>query len=285
MNTSKAPIAYQTRLNRVIDHIYDHLDDDIRFDDLAEIACLSPWHWHRVYTAMRGETITETIRRLRLSRAAERLANSALALDAIARRAGYSSADAFGRAFKDAYGKSPADYRESGSHAAFRAALLAEDGAGFPVSMETLAPIRCVSIAHAGSYMQIDRAMGRLFSALAAQDAVAPDRRMMAVFYDDPDLVPVEDLRSRACSPVADGVALAPPIEEAMLRGGLYARLRYQGPYADMKGAYRWLLGVWLPQSGHEPDDAPMFEAYLNSPQQVAPNALVTDIHLPLRAS
>ncbi|MBN9304386.1 MAG: AraC family transcriptional regulator [Devosia sp. 67-54] len=285
MNTSKAPIAYQTRLNRVIDHIYDHLDDDIRFDDLAEIACLSPWHWHRVYTAMRGETITETIRRLRLSRAAERLANSDLALDAIARRAGYSSADAFGRAFKDAYGKSPADYRESGSHAAFRAALLAEDGAGFPVSMETLAPIRCVSIAHAGSYMQIDRAMGRLFSALAAQDAVAPDRRMMAVFYDDPDLVPVEDLRSRACSPVADGVALAPPIEEAMLRGGLYARLRYQGPYADMKGAYRWLLGVWLPQSGHEPDDAPMFEAYLNSPQQVAPNALVTDIHLPLRAS
>lgn len=285
MNTSKAPIAYQTRLNRVVDHIYDHLDDDIRFDDLAEIACLSPWHWHRVYTAMRGETITETIRRLRLSRAAEWLANSDLALDAIARRAGYSSADAFGRAFKDAYGKSPADYRETGSHAAFKAALLAEDGAGFPVSMETLAPIRCASIAHAGSYMQIDRAMGRLFSALAARDAMAPDQRMMAVFYDDPDLVPVENLRSRACSPVADGVALAPPIEEAMLRGGLYARLRYQGPYADMKGAYRWLLGVWLPQSGHEPDDAPMFEAYLNSPQQVAPDALVTDIHLPLRAS
>lgn len=285
MNTSKAPTAYQTRLNRVIDHIYDHLDDDIRFDDMAEIACLSPWHWHRVYAAMRGETITETIRRLRLSRAAEWLANSDLALDAIARRAGYSSADAFGRAFKDAYGKSPADYRETGSHAAFKAALLAEDGAGFPVSMETLAPIRCASIAHAGSYMQIDRAMGRLFSALAARDAMAPDQRMMAVFYDDPDLVPVENLRSRACSPVADGVALAPPIEEAMLRGGLYARLRYQGPYADMKGAYRWLLGVWLPQSGHEPDDAPMFEAYLNSPQQVAPNALVTDIHLPLRAS
>lgn len=175
--------------------------------------------------------------------------------------------------------------RETDSHAAFKAALLAEDEAGFPISMETLAPIRCASIAHTGSYMQIDHAMGRLFTALAAQDAMAPDQRMIAVFHDDPDLVPLENLRSRACSPVAAGVTLAPPIEEAMLRGGLYARLRYQGPYADMKGAYRWLLGVWLPQSGHEPDDAPVFEAYLNSPQQVAPNALVTDIHLPLRAS
>lgn len=133
--------------------------------------------------------------------------------------------------------------------------------------------------------MQIDHAMAKLFTALAAQALMASDQRMLAVFYDDPDLMPVENLRSRACSPVADGVTLAPPIEEVIVRGGLYARLRYRGPYADMKGTYRWLLGVWLPQSGHEPDDAPMFEAYLNSPQQVAPTELVTDIHLPLRVS
>lgn len=283
MSTSKRPTGYEARLDRVIDHLYDHLEDDIRFDDLAEIACLSPWHWHRIYAAMRGETITATIRRLRLSRAADRLANSDMTLDAIAERAGYGSADAFGRAFREAYGKSPAHYRETGSHAAFKAALLTEDGAGFPVFLETLPPIRCASIAHGGSYMQIDHAMGKLFAALAAQGIMAPDQRMLAVFHDDPDLVPVENLRSRACSPVADGIALAPPIEETVVRGGLYARLRYRGPYADMKGAYRWLLGVWLPRSGHEPDDAPVFEAYLNTPQQVAPAELLTDIHLPLR--
>lgn len=285
MSPSKAQAGYEARLNRVADYIYDHLEDDIRFDDLAEIACLSPWHWHRVYTAMRGETVTATIRRLRLSRAAERLANTDIALDVIAGRAGYGSADAFGRAFKEAYRKSPADYRATGSHAAFKAALRAEDGAGFPISIETLAPIRCASVAHSGTYMQIDHAMGSLFTALAAQGIVATDRRMLAIFYDDPDLVPVDRLRSRACSPVDDGVALVPPIEEAVVSGGLHARLRYRGPYADMKGAYRWLLGVWLPQSGHEPGDAPIFEAYLNSPQQVAPTELITDIHLPLRVS
>ncbi len=47
--------------------------------------------------------------------------------------------------------------------------------------------------------------------------------------------------------------------------------------------AYHWLLGVWLPQSGHEPDDAPVFEGYLNSPQHVAPKDLLTDLHLPLK--
>jgi AraC family transcriptional regulator len=285
MTAAKPPIAYEARLNRVVDHIYRHLEDDIRFDDLAEVACLSPYHWHRVYAAMRGETITATIRRLRLARAADRLANSDMALDDISSRAGYGSSDTFGRAFKESYGKSPSDYRVSGSHKTFRAALIAADGAGFPVSVERLPPLRCASIAHTGPYMQIDHAMGRLFTALGGQGLLAADPQMLAIFHDDPDLVPADDLRSHACSPLADGVTPALPVQETLRRGGLYARLRYQGPYADMKGAYRWLLGVWLPQSGYEPDDAPVFEAYLNTPQQVAPTDLRTDIHLPLKAA
>ena len=136
------------------------------------------------------------------------------------------------------------------SHAAFKAATEAEDHEGFPVAIETLTATRCASVAHKGAYLQIDQAMGRLFTALAAQKLLAPDQAMRAVFFDDPDLVSVEAMRSRACSPVAEGPPLAPPLEETVLRGGLYARLRYRGPYADMKGAYRWLLGEWLPQSG-----------------------------------
>jgi AraC family transcriptional regulator len=276
--------SYQARLDRVVDHIYAHLDDNIRPEGLAEVACLSPYHWHRIYVAMRGETISATIRRLRLQRAADRLANSDLSIGTIAERACYSGADSFARAFREAYGQTPADYRATGSHAAFKAATEAEDHAGFPVVIETLPATRCASVAHKGAYLQIDQAMGRLFTTLAAQKIMAPDQAMRAVFFDDPDLAPVEALRSRACSPVAEGLPVAPPLEETVLRGGLYARLRYRGPYADMKGAYRWLLGVWLPQSGYEPDDDPIFEAYLNNPQHVAPADLMTDIHLPLKA-
>jgi AraC family transcriptional regulator len=275
--------SYQARVDRVVDHIYAYLDEDIRPEGLAEIACLSPYHWHRIYVAMRGETISATIRRLRLLRAADRLANSDLSTGTIAKRAGYGGVDSFARAFREAYGKSPADYRAAGSHAVFKAATEAEDHPGFPVAIETLPATRCASIAHRGPYLQIDQAIGRLFTALAAQKIMAPDQAMRALFFDDPDLTPVDALRSRACSPVAEGLPLAPPLEEAIMRGGLYARLNYRGPYADMKGAYRWLLGAWLPQSGYEPDDDPIFEAYLNNPQHVAPADLMTHIHLPLK--
>ena len=140
-----------------------------------------------------------------------------------------------------------------GSHATFKAAIDRDDANGFPIATEILPQMRCAAIGHTGSYLQIDRAMGRLFMALAARKAMTPDQRMIAIFLDDPDLVPVDRLRSQACCPVAEGFDVASPLQETILRGGLHARLRYRGPYADMKDAYRWLLGVWLPRSGTKP--------------------------------
>jgi AraC family transcriptional regulator len=276
--------SYNDRLNRVLDHVYAHLDDDLSFDRLAEVACLSPYHWSRIYSAMRGETIAATFRRLRLQRAADRLSNSDLDIRAIATRAGYSSADTFGRAFKDSFGVSPVAYRGKGSHAAFKAANAASDARAFPVTVETLPAQRCAGVEHSGSYMQIDHAMGRLFSELVARHSLPAQPAMIGVFFDDPDLGPEEKLRSRACLPVADSVTIDAPLVETILRGGPYAKLNYTGPYADMRGAYRWFLGVWLPASGYEPDDAPIFEAYLNDPREVPQTELRTDIHLPLRA-
>ncbi len=276
--------SYNDRLDRVLDYIYAHLEDDLSFDRLAEVACLSPYHWSRIYTAMRGETVVATIRRLRLQRAADRLANTDGELHAIAARAGYSSTDTFRRSFTEAYGMSPAAYREKGSHAAFKAAQATGTANAFPVTVATLPERRCAGMDHVGSYMEIDRAMNRLVSELVTRQALPARLEMIGVFYDDPDLGPEEELRSRACLPVADSVAIEVPMAETVLRGGDYAILSYTGPYADMRSAYRWFLGVWLPASGYEPDDAPIFEAYLNDPREVPQNELRTDIHLRLKA-
>ena len=69
----------------------------------------------------------------------------------------------------------------------------------------------------------------------------------------------------------------------SQLRPGRYAVLNYKGPYSDMQAVYQWLYGSWLPASGQEADDAPVFEEYLNNPRDTAPTELLTDIYLPLR--
>lgn len=273
---------YQKRMTRVVDHLHRHLDDPIRIDDLADVAHLSQYHWHRIYTAMQGETVAKTIKRLKLERAASNLANTETPIKDIASAAHYSSVEAFGRAFKDVYSQSPADYRNQGSHTEFKTAIELGDPDRFDVRIEPMDIENCASVSHTGPYMQINHAMAQLFGGLAEQNLLTNDTRMMAVFYDDPNLTEEEHLKSAACSPISKDITLAMPLEQINLHQGNYAKLLYTGPYADMKDAYQWLYGVWLPQSGLELSNAPALEEYLNNPQEVPPTELQTLMCLPL---
>ena len=284
MIKSSTAVDYQQRMNRVTQYLFKHLDEDIRIDDLAEVAHLSPYHWHRIYAAMQGETVASTIKRLRLGRAADQIANTKNPIKDIAAQAQYSSVESFGRSFKEVYLLTPAVYRRQGSHSEFKSANEAQDNSRFTVVIEPLDVIVCAAMRHTGSYMQIDQAMGQLIGNLATQNLLDESTRMMAVFYNDPAITPTEQLQSAALSPIDATTNLTAPVERLTLHQGPYAKLLYTGPYADMKDAYEWLYGVWLPRSGFEAENAPNVEEYLNNPQDVAPTELQTRMCLPLKS-
>jgi AraC family transcriptional regulator len=274
--------SYEERVGRVIAYVFDHLDDELDLNRLAEIACLSPHHWHRVYCAMRGETIAATVKRLRLDRAATYLVQTAVAIDEIAKKSGYGNVQSFTRIFKSVYGMPPAAYRKNGSHAQFDATGKEGSHLMYDIAIKTLPKMTAVTVSHIGSYMEINRAFDRLFGWLASRQLIDADIRSLAIFYDDVATVPVAKLRSRAGVVTARKIAVEPPLELTEIAGGDYAVLRHKGLYADMKVAYDWLYGKWLPQSGREPGDAPGLEEYLNNPRDTAPTELLSDIYLPL---
>src|SRR5262245_27453487 len=103
---------YSERIQRVADYLAGHLDEDLDLETLAGVACLSPYHFHRIYRALLGETVNETVRRLRLHRAAIDLLDRELSIERTAQRAGYTSQAAFTRAFRAEYGEPPARYRD-----------------------------------------------------------------------------------------------------------------------------------------------------------------------------
>ena len=276
-------LDYGERLDRVAAYVFEHLDDDLDLGRLAEVACLSPYHWHRVYRAMRGETIAETVRRLRLHRATGWLVNTGMTIEEIAAKSGYGSVEAFTRTFKAAYGMPPAQYRREGSHRRFDPTNENESALMFDVQIKSLPTMQAASIPHRGSYMTIDQAFGKLFGTLGARGLIGPGQRMFGIYYDDPSSVAEADLRSRAAVIVAAKTAIDVPLESVTIRGGEYAVLRHKGPYADMRLSYEWLYGTWLPKSGREPADAPCVEEYLNTPRDTPPADLISDIHLPLR--
>ena len=62
-------LDYVQRVNRTIDHVLQNLDQPLRLEDVARVACFSPFHFHRVFRALLGETLAQFVKRLRLERA------------------------------------------------------------------------------------------------------------------------------------------------------------------------------------------------------------------------
>ena len=88
---------YRERILRVMVYIQNHLDDPLSLEDLAKVACFSPYHFHRIFRGVVGESVKEHVRRLRLERAAFRLTSSSRSVIEIALDAGYDTHESFTR--------------------------------------------------------------------------------------------------------------------------------------------------------------------------------------------
>ena len=104
---------YQQRLLRVLLHIQNHLDASLALDELADVAHFSPFHFHRIFRGMIGESVKEHVRRLRLERAAHRLRFTGQPVTEIAFDAGYQQHEAFTRAFRAMFEQSPTEFRKT----------------------------------------------------------------------------------------------------------------------------------------------------------------------------
>lgn len=106
------PTSYENRILRVLAYIHDHPAGDLSLDTLADVAAMSRFHWHRVFRALTGETCAQAVRRIRLHRAANALVRSDRPVTRIASEVGYPNLNSFARAFSEAYGSSPAAFRQ-----------------------------------------------------------------------------------------------------------------------------------------------------------------------------
>ena len=273
------PDNFPVRMRRVVDYLAEHIDEPLKLDDIARVAHVSPYHFHRIYRGTLGETPGDTVRRLRLSRSAIDLLDRDLNIERVARRAGYASQAAFTRAFRDEYGEPPARYR--GVRATVELEQATNPGL-YQVECVVRPRLRVAAIHCRGNYQLTSKAFEQLMTTAAMTGLLSADTRTFGIFRDDPVSVPQDELRSSACMTVPDNWAPAGELVEAHIEGGRYARMMHTGAYNELKTAYNWLYQTWLPTSGEEPRDLPCVEEYLNDPRHVSAKDLETAVMMPL---
>jgi AraC family transcriptional regulator len=278
------PMANDTerRLIRVLDHIHDHPAGDLSLDALADVAALSRFHFHRLFHAMTGETAAQSVRRLRMYRASVALVTTKDPIARIGRDVGYPNLASFHRAFAETTGLTPAAFRARGELRPLPPMFRIGETLMYPVEIRDEPARRLAALPHKGSYHDISRAFEKLGITLGARGLMDQATDMIGVYYDDPAAVAEAELASHAGLAFPESILFEAPLEELRLPPGPHAVLRYQGPYSGLPAAYDQLFRNWLPGSGRLPANSPVFERYLNTPMDAAPEDLLTEICLPL---
>ena len=265
---------YRQRMLRVTVYIQQHLDAETPLRDLAGIAAFSPFHFHRIFRGMVGESVKEYVRRLRLERAAMRLKSGQAQVIEIALEAGYGSHEGFTRAFKAMRGVPPSEFRSLSAPSAH--------GEPMKVKIKRLTPLKVAFVRHVGPYDQCGRAWEKLCAHLVREGQFGPGAQFIGQCHDDPEVTPPEKIRYDACCVVDDGFQPSGEVGVQAIPGGDYAMTTHFGPYHRLSETYASLYGQWLPRSGRECRSAPSLEFYLTDPENTEPEDLVTDIYAPL---
>lgn len=282
MASERHRAEYERRMHRVLAHIDRHLDAPLDLKTLAEVAHFSPFHFHRLFAASMGETLGDYLRRRRLEVGALRLLSqpSSTVLE-VALTVGFGSAEAFAHAFQARFGCSATAWRRR--HAESRKADQAgrnrdQVAPGFtgdaaavlyphpeqPVNV-TLVDRRPVTIAylrHVGPYGEPVLRFWQqvVYPWMVTNGLLGLPRYGMSP--DDPSITAPERCRYDAGVEVPPGTALAGAALEAVIPGGRYAVLPFEGTTDTINGAWTALLRDWLPASGLQLDARPCFEHY-----------------------
>ncbi len=293
--------AQRHRLNRVVNFVYANTAETIDLDDLADVACLSKFHFARTFYSHQRETPFEFLWRVRLELAARKLAFvrddsvTDIALDS-----GFSGPQTFSRAFRRRFGVSPSTFRSSNlwsydgfaddrivGEATFRPEvdLSNFDADSRLVRIENRPAYRVAYIRHHGPYGDVG---GSISAAYAAVKRWARTRGInrentpcIGICPNSCRVTPARYCLYDACIVIPDGVEEDDIVSIRTIPSGRYAVLPVTCRLTGIYGIWEWLSSSWLRASGEKLGFHPSYEFFPTYAED-STSGVHTELCLPL---
>jgi AraC family transcriptional regulator len=314
-NKSQTRTEYIGRINKVVDYINANIQSTFTLDELAEQSCFSKYHFHRIFGSLMDEPLGQFIHRIRLEKAASLLANNfTKSVTEVLLDCGFSSAAHFSRVFKDRFNESPSEWRKKHQLKSKNSQLISNVGEEFKISsyyvndvnfqqqwrivmnkhkeanveIKELPEMTVAYVRHIGPYEADEKLFESLFTKLmnwaGPRDLIKfPKTQMLSIYHDDPEVTEKSKLRTDCCISVPHETEVDGEIGKTNLPGGKYAVTRFELSADEYGEAWQAVMSGWLPESGYQCDDRPMFELYQNNPKDHPEGKHIVDFCVPVK--
>lgn len=282
---------YQYRIQKVIDFITTHISEDLSLDRLADEAGFSRFHFHRIFSAMIGETPADYVLRNRLELAANFLVKTNRTVTQIAMEFGFSSPAVFTRAFRQYFHCTPRDYKQQSpqisrdmGETGIPSATPSPEFHLEPIQVKDLEDTHVIYIASTGGYIleKICLAWEKLYRWASLHNLLTPASRAIGISFDDPMITQSSKCRYYACFSVPAGAKGNSQVGTLVIPGGKYAVFHATCQAADIQYIYQLVYREWLPASGYQPSNSFPYEIYIDTPSQLPPSLYQMEIFFPV---
>lgn len=265
------------RLNESINYIEEHLTSEIDYEQLGRIACCSAYHFQRMFTYMADVTLSEYIRRRKMSLAAVDLQSGDEKVIVIAEKYGYHSPTAFNRAFQSVHGVAPSAVKGEGVSVksfppiTFTVAVKGAEEMNYRI--ETKEAFRIIGVS-----APLERELEKNFATVPQMwERVSTDGTIEKL-AGMMDAQPMGLLGVCACNDeeqwkyyiAVSSTKKSDEFEEYMVPASTWAVFSGTGTNQSIQELEQRIIREWLPTSGYEYANAPDIEVYLNPDPQNA---------------
>lgn len=268
------------RLNQAVDYLEEHLTDEICYEKAAEIACCSTYHFQRMFSYIAGVSLSEYIRRRRMTAAAFELQQGGAKVIDLALRYGYDSPTAFNRAFQGVHGVSPSAAKKAGitlkSYPRISFHISIRGDAKMDYRIEKKKAFRIVGLS-----MPMEKDIEKNFQSVPMFWQETSQSGAIPKLYSLANAEPRALLGVSACMgddewayfiSVASTLPIpedSPEFCEYTVQACTWAVFPGKGAMpASIQELEKRIVTEWLPVSGYEYANAPDIEVYLNADPQ-----------------
>ncbi len=261
---------YIERINKVIDYIEENIEQKLTLVQLSNIAMFSKYHFHRIFKSVTGETLNGFIKRVRMTKAYRLLqVDQTMEINELAFTLGYNSTANFSRDFKDFYGFTPSEIKESDNILVERVMKINSSELNITYKGIEKIPDKFLlykKITTGYNTKTISKAFEDLHQ-IAVQNEFLLDQ-FIGIGYDDPDYTSFDKCKYDACMAVnPENVPKELSINSKILREAHYAIFYFEGHEKQVSLAWDYIFKEWLLNSNYIPDNRPHLEMYLYSEQ------------------
>lgn len=302
---------YTARINRVMDYIGKNISQVIDLSVMADIASFSPYHFHRIFTFITGETPNNFVSRIRLERAAVLLQDSTKdTISEIAFRCGFINVSSFSRAFKSFFGVSAKEFRrldkaiyiKNGIRYSKNCKPISKIGKNIQqvneqicsvelneliimdtkIEIKQMPELNLIYCRHMGAFNKIGQAYEKLFKWAVPRGLVTSSTKTVTVYHDDPAVTGVEKVRQDASIIVEKNVKVEGEIGKSTVSAGKYAIGHFEIKETEFELAWNTMCS-WLTESGYQPGEGSTYELYHNDYNEHPEHKFIVDICIPVK--